>query len=283
MNKQPPKLRDPRIRPTSELGASMKWIEVKKRTPELSKKTQVENSHSDEVSLAPQQGHSTVNPGLNQEVQNQVVQIGDISILPAPGNLLKKSEEDMDIDSLLTSSRDKQPLLSIDPSPSLIYHTDPQEALPHLLGSILQQPTFTFGSCDLTEGNDKVTQRAPVKKQDSRTQKLDRIKTSTNHQSTRLSSMLLSDSDKNSKFSLLWRNPTLAQSREKEVIPFRSTEDLQHPQKRGHRTSLIYRQFWNAIGFTPLLDTSVRRGGIFPQLITCAGDRPSSASFKILC
>lgn len=52
--------------------------------------------------------------------------------------------------------------------------------------------------------------------------------------------------------------------------------------KRGHRSSSIPNAFWEAAKLSPPLHTAVKRGRVFPLLITCAGEDPNTSAFRIL-
>ena len=150
--------------------------------------------------------------------------------------------------------------------PSLIYPTVPDQALPRLPESPKQAGAslFTFGSVDPSAVPAKVLPRTPVKNREPKSTPMKRIE----------------KTPKDSPYGFLWRNNS------KDPLPDASAKSApnlsEFPSKRGHRTSAIPDGFWNAAQLSYSNAAPIKRGRIFPLLLTCSGDNQNSASFMIL-
>lgn len=269
--------RDPRRRPPSDLGKptnTRSQPERQWRIKDNQKIPSVVIADSEEVSSTPQplrvirQESSLVRSPIKDKtpVGSPVSKIHTDT--PAPGVTIHTDTNRVAQahNPLSPGCSQTQPESSL-ALPSLVYPTLPGKNLPHLENNSAQ-PSFTFGSFENQAEVQKVLPRTPSKKREVRSTPAKQVgKTS----------------EEGSQFAFLWhKEPTQPSELEPGKLSTDLLSSLQNPPKRGHRTSSIPKNFWEAADLLPLPNSHVRRGRIFPLLLTCTGTAQNANAIRIL-
>ncbi|KAG0595647.1 hypothetical protein M758_UG184600 [Ceratodon purpureus] len=146
---------------------------------------------------------------------------------------------------------------------SLIYPTNPGDVLPRLPDPS-KNAAFTFGSLEPVT-TVKGPSRTPLKLKEN----------------TPTPSKKIDMTPKEPQSGFLWRSG----QKDKSVVEptaLNFAEITEQPSKRGHRTSAIPLGIWEAAKLSPPKRSSLRRGRIFPLLLTCTGEVQNAIAFRVL-